>query len=49
VLIGRNLEKLKEVKKQSLSLGAQEVHIYSCNLCDTKEIIDATQDIISKV
>lgn len=46
-LLWRNSDKLDTVKKQALSLGAIEVDIYSCDLCDTKSIISTTQDIIS--
>ena len=46
-LLGRSMEKLEAVKKQALELGAQEVYIYSCDLCNTESIVSTTQSIVS--
>lgn len=46
-LISRNEEKLGEVKKEALSLGSPEVIIFSCDITETKKVVEVLGDIYS--
>jgi short-subunit dehydrogenase len=46
-LLWRSVEKLETVKQEALNLGAKQVFIYSCDLCNTESIVSTTQNIVS--
>lgn len=47
VIIARNEEKLAVVREEALSLGAESVDAYACDICDTHLLESTIETIIS--